>query len=397
MSEWKEIRLGDSIETNKRAITKTYPFDTILYLDTGSITCNKISGLQEFNLSEAPSRAKRLVKDDDIIYSSVRPNQLHYGYIIEPAQNLVVSTGFVVISCLNDINSKFLYYNLSQKSTTEYLHSIAEGSTSAYPSLKPSDIENLDILLPPITEQEQIAEVLSSLDDKINLLHRQNETLEAMAETLFRQWFIEQAEDDWDTEPLESIIDFNPRYKLSKGMDATYLEMSNVSETIFHPKDWYNRTFASGTKFMNGDTLLARITPCLENGKTCFVYFLNDEEVGWGSTEYIVMRMKPGYHPFLSYIIAKNEEFRDFAESSMTGSSGRQRAQADVIKTFEIQIPPKLIIENLNKQVDSIFNKLKNNATQIKSLESLRNTLLPKLMSGEIQVKTKHINHGFTK
>jgi type I restriction enzyme S subunit len=97
--------------------------------------------------------------------------------------------------------------------------------------------------------------------------------------------------------------------------------------------------------------------------------------------------MKPGYHPFLSYIIAKNEEFRDFAESSMTGSSGRQRAQADVIKTFEIQIPPQPIIDKLNEQVDSIFDKLKNNATQIKSLESLRDTLLPKLMSGEVRVK----------
>jgi type I restriction enzyme S subunit len=285
------------------------------------------------------------------------------------------------------IDNEFLFYFF--KSDYGQYQILKHESQVGVPSISNplTSLKEIDVPVPPLPEQLSIASILISLDDKIDLLHRQNETLEAMAETIFRQWFIEQAEDDWNMEPLDSIIDFNPRYKLSKGTDAIYLEMSNVSENSFHPKDWYIRTFASGTKFMNGDTLLARITPCLENGKTCFVYFLNDEEVGWGSTEYIVMRMKPGYHPFLSYIIAKNEEFRDFAESSMTGSSGRQRAQADVIKTFEIQIPPQPIIDKLNEQVDSIFDKLKNNATQIKSLESLRDTLLPKLMSGEVRVK----------
>src|SRR5690606_12200617 len=159
MSEWREIALGEVIETNKSSINREYPNSEILYLDTGSITCNRINGLQQFELSNAPSRAKRLVKDLDIIYSSVRPNQLHYGIIRNPENNLVVSTGFVVITCNQDeIAPYFLYHYLSQNSTTEFLHSIAEGSTSAYPSLKPSDIEALEILLPPLDEQKTIAE-----------------------------------------------------------------------------------------------------------------------------------------------------------------------------------------------------------------------------------------------
>ena len=137
MSEWKEYRLGELITTNRKSIDNNYPFLDIVYLDTGSITTNKIAELQEFELQKAPSRAKRLICDEDIIYSTVRPNQLHYGFIKNPQDNLVVSTGFVTITCEKDkICPKFLFYNLTQNQTTEYLHSIAEASTSAYPSLK---------------------------------------------------------------------------------------------------------------------------------------------------------------------------------------------------------------------------------------------------------------------
>jgi type I restriction enzyme S subunit len=219
MKEWKEYKLGDLIQTNCNSIGRDFNFSKILYLDTGSITQNKIETLQEIDLKEAPSRAKRLVNDEDIIYSSVRPNQLHYGFIKNPPKNLVVSTGFVTITCNKlKINPLFLYYNLTQQQTTDYLHSIAEASTSAYPSLKPSDIEFLDILLPPLPEQAAIAEVLSSLDDKIDLLHRQNKTLEQLAETLFRQWFVEEAEESWDE------ITFGDIVKPRKGKNLTKSE-----------------------------------------------------------------------------------------------------------------------------------------------------------------------------
>lgn len=114
--------------------------------------------------------------------------------------------------------------------------------------------------------------------------------------------------------------------------------------------------------------------------------FLDEEKIGWGSTEYIVIKMKKPFHPFISYILAKNKDFRDFAISSMSGSSGRQRAQADVIKEYDIIIPPLAIIEKLNLQLAGIIPKLEKNANQIQTLEKLRDTLLPKLMSGEIRI-----------
>ena len=187
-------------------------------------------------------------------------------------------------------------------------------------------------------------------------------------------------------------FDINPICQLKKGEISTYLEMKNVSTSTFNPDTWYKREYTSGMKFQNGDTLIARITPCLENGKTCFVTFLDEEEIGWGSTEYIVIRMKKPFHPYISYIIAKDKDFRDFAISSMSGSSGRQRVQANVIKEYDIEVPPVEIIDELNHQLAGILPKLKNNANQIHTLEKLRDTLLPKLMSGEVRVEMEMCN-----
>jgi len=120
----------------------------------------------------------------------VRPNQKHFGFIQNPPENLVVSTGFTVISGIQEkIDPKFLYYFLTQEQVTNKLQQIAEHSTSTYPSIKPEHIEDLDINLPPLPEQRAIADMLSSFDDKIELLREQNKTLEATAQTLFQEWF----------------------------------------------------------------------------------------------------------------------------------------------------------------------------------------------------------------
>ncbi len=208
MSEWKEYKLGDLISINAKSIDRNYPHKRIKYLDTGSITRGKIEGFQSVDLENAPSRAKRLVKDNDIIYSTVRPIQRHYGIVKNPKSNLVVSTGFAVLSCdAKKTDADYIYYFLTADEVVNYLDMVADGSTSAYPSLTPDVIADIDILLPPLHEQKSIASILSSLDDKIDLLHRQNKTLEALAETLFRQWFMEEAEERWETKSLFDVIE----------------------------------------------------------------------------------------------------------------------------------------------------------------------------------------------
>lgn len=283
----------------------------------------------------------------------------------------------------NIVDFNFLYYQLV--SSYETLKSYGSDGT-AVPILNKGDFSELSFLFPPLSEQCTIASILSSLDDKIDLLHRQNKTLEAMAETLFRQWFVEEAEDSC-LGKISDLIEFNPKRSLSKGAIAPYLEMSNLSNELYYPTNWYDREFSSGTKFINGDTLLARITPCLENGKTAFVDFLEENQVGWGSTEYIVMRSKMNLHPYFSYIIARYEDFRNYAIGCMVGSSGRQRVDVDNIMNYEIQIPSEETIEKFNKSINTILLKMNNNNIQSRALAKLRDELLPKLMSGEIKIK----------
>jgi len=235
-----------------------------------------------------------------------------------------------------------------------------------------------------LDKQKRIVSILSSLDDKIDLLNRENATLEAMAETLFRQWFIEEAKEDWEEGTISDLIDFNPTRKLAKDTTAPFLEMSNLSTSTYAPTDWYDRAFSSGTKFKNGDTLLARITPCLENGKTAYVDFLNEGQIGWGSTEFIVLHSKVGLHPFLSYVVAKYQDFRDYAESCMAGSSGRQRVDVDNLKNYPISIPDTITSNRFNADVESFVPKMQINNKQIRNLKIQRDILLLKLMSNEI-------------
>ena len=278
-------------------------------------------------------------------------------------------------------NAKYLFYFLKNLDLNQH----AQGSS--HPLVTQTLLNSIDVeIVEKPDDQKAIAAVLSSLDDKIDLLRRQNQTLEAMAETLFRQWFVEGAEADWEEGVISDLVEFNPQRKLVKGTIAPYLDMASLSTNTFNPEGWRAREFSSGTKFMNGDTLLARITPCLENGKTAYVTILDKDQVGWGSTEFIVMRPKGELHPFFAYALARNSDFREFAEGCLAGSSGRQRVETSHLMSYRIKIPAKDIVRNFNAVAESIAPKLHANAAQIQTLEQLRDSLLPKLMSGEVRV-----------
>jgi type I restriction enzyme S subunit len=285
-----------------------------------------------------------------------------------------------IIQGKKDFHNNLIVYYFKNLDLHEYI------TGAVQPKLNKANLLSIPLVLPEDeNEQKAIAEVLSSLDDKIDLLHRQNKTLEQMAQTLFRQWFVEEAGEDWEEGVISDLVDFNPKRVLAKGTIAIYLEMASLNTQTFNPDGWYDREFKSGTKFINEDTLLARITPCLENGKTAYVTFLEEKQVAWGSTEYIVMRPKEEIHPFFAYTLARNKDFREYAEGCLAGSSGRQRIDLTHLKNFDMPIPPKNIIEEFNNVLETIVPKLIMNATQIRTLESLRDTLLPKLMSGEIR------------
>jgi type I restriction enzyme, S subunit len=389
MSEWKETILSKCILTNTASINQSYPYKVIQYLDTGSITCNRIETLQEIPIKDAPSRAKRLVKDADIVYSTVRPNQLHYGFISKPVPNLVVSTGFVVIESIKEkIIPKYLYYFLTQKENTDYLHSIAEASTSAYPSLKPSDIEALEINLPPLPEQRAIAGVLSSLDDKIDLLHRQNKTLEAMAETLFRQWFVEAADEGWEE---GNILRYCTHYKESvKPQAHPDIKFAHFSIPSFDdnkkPQIELGSQIRSNKYIVPSNCILfSKLNP--HKDKRIWILLNEVNNYSICSTEFQVI--KPHNEKSLFFLygwLSVTQNYNEIA-SGVGGTSGsHQRIDPENIFSFHCPVVSDKCLEQYNSVITPIFRKQNENQKQIRILEKLRDTLLPKLMSGEVRV-----------
>jgi type I restriction enzyme S subunit len=291
---------------------------------------------------------------------------------------------------------------------------------AVFDSLRCADIPNFSMPLPPIDEQKAIAAVLGALDDKIELNRRMNATLEAMARALFQSWFVDfdpvRAKLDgrppaaldpataalfpehleasplghipkgWTAQRLPDAIEVNPRRTLKSGTIAPYLDMKNLPTQGHSAEEVIDREFSSGTKFQNGDTLLARITPCLENGKTGYVDFLEDGQVGWGSTEYIILSPKPPLPPQFGYLLARSDALRTHAIQNMTGTSGRQRVPSECFHNFWLAVPPPDIARRFDELTAPLMAKIKANSTESRTLATLRDTLLPKLLSGTIDI-----------
>jgi type I restriction enzyme S subunit len=285
-------------------------------------------------------------------------------------------------------------------------------------------LEQLAIPLPPLTEQRAIAAALGTLDDKIELNRRMNATLEAIARALFQTWFVDfdpvRAKLDgrkpvgmdsataalfpdslqnsllggipngWTAKPLPEVIEVNPRRSLKPGSVAPYLDMKNLPTHGHSAVEVIDREFSSGTRFQNGDTLLARITPCLENGKTGYVDFLEDGHIGWGSTEYIVLAPKPPLPPQFGYLLARSDALRTHAIQNMTGTSGRQRVPSECFNTFWLAVPPPDITRRFEDLTAPLMARIKANSTKSRTLATLRDPVLPKLLSRELSAAELH-------
>jgi len=189
--EWRRCRLGEVVDINPDTIGPDWPFDYIRYVDISSVVEGSINEPQKWiSLSEAPSRAKRLVKAGDTVLSTVRPGRRSMFFVRETIPDLVVSTGFAVLRPQTDrVDPRFLYACVFDKAFTAYLVSKEKGA--AYPAVLPADIAEAEISIPPLPEQRAIAHILGTLDDKIELNRKMNQTLEAIARAIFKSWFVD--------------------------------------------------------------------------------------------------------------------------------------------------------------------------------------------------------------
>ena len=251
-----------------------------------------------------------------------------------------------------------------------------------------------------VCKQKTIASILAAYDDLIENNRRRIHLLDQAARLLYEEWFVrlrfpghEQetwangVPEGWQEKTVRDVIEINPKERISGERMIRYVPMSALSTTDMSVglSESELRTRPTSVRFRNGDTLFARITPCLENGKTGFVDFLDEDGVACGSTEFIVLRGTL-VSPYFVYCLARTRDFRETAIRSMIGSSGRQRVQPDCFNEFVIPFASSALRERFDNYSETIFNQIERLSTQTRDLTQARDLLLPRLMNGEIAV-----------
>ncbi|WP_162641406.1 restriction endonuclease subunit S [Streptosporangium sp. 'caverna'] len=280
---------------------------------------------------------------------------------------------------------EFYYYLFRSPVGRKLIGSIVEQVAVA--GIRSSDLSNLCVPCPPLHEQRATTMLLGALDDKIEVNERIAAIYEQLLQLQFDELGVAGELDPANTIMASELIEFNPKVSKPSTGEAVYVDMAALSTNRAGIQTWARRKPKSGTRFSNGDTLLARITPCLENGKTGFVDFMAEGEVGVGSTEFIVMRSRPGIPSELSYFLARNERFRAHAIRNMVGSSGRQRVSATDVADFLVNRPKAEALTDFGAAVSKAFAHMKSLENESRTLAALRDTLLPQLMSGRIHVR----------
>ena len=457
MSNWKEYTLGDiSRNISRRFDFNAYP--NVVFINTGDVLNNKFLHCDISNVKDLPGQAKKAIKKGDILYSEIRPGNERYLFVDKDLDNYVVSTKFMVIEPnINVVLPEFLFLLLISNETTEYFKMIAESRSGTFPQITFDSVSSLSLNIPDKETQQKILDIITPLDDKIELNTQINQTLEQTAQALFKSWFVdfdpvrakvqalsdslslEQAElaamqaiSGKTPEELTALSQAQPdRYaELAKTAKAFPCEMVEVSNSIYIPKGWKIKYFNEiiDTYIDNrgktpqiekqGIPLLEvkhlpknSIFPDLNTTK----YISNDTYENWlrNKPEALdIMLSTVGTVGRVNLVPTNNKiaiaqnilGFRFNLEKAtqiymfylMKSEKFIFDMEARVVETVQKSIKRKdlekipLLIPTLELQ--NLFSKfiipfvIKQNNSENTNLEKIRNDLLPKLLSGEIQL-----------
>lgn len=323
---------------------------------------------------------KYVLKQGDIVFSRVGSVD-RCSYVDQKHDGWMFSGRCLRVCPTSEIDSEYLYYYFCLEETKQFVRNIAVGATM--PSINTKLLGEVVVTFPELEQQKRISGILSAIDSKIEVNQKINDNLQQQAFAAFDNLVANAENTDCNVSDYAFL---NPKRALAKNQMARSIDMSRLSTSRAFPSGWEMKPFAGGMRFTNGDTLLARITPCLENGKTAFIDFLDDGEVAFGSTEYIVLAPKNDTPPEMLYCLARNPAFIDYAVKNMNGSSGRQRVSAETVGQYRLPLFDKHSLSIFREVVSPMFLKMRYNSLENMRLAELRDELLPKLMSGEIGV-----------
>lgn len=366
MTAWKKVRLGDVVVANRDSYSPKEAWDYVNYLDTGNITENKVDEIQHIDLTidKLPSRAKRKVRYNSIIYSTVRPNQLHYGIVKEQPENFLVSTGFTVLDVVDTIaDADFVYYILTQRDVVEHLQAIGEQSVSAYPSIKPTDLEDLEIFLPDLKVQKQIVSILAALDGKIKENERINNNLEQQAKAIYSELFIEKSDPQWGIGHLSDLVEVKYGKDHKKLADGIYPVYGSGGIMRYVERPLYS-----------GESVLIPRKGTLNN-----VMYVNG--AFWSvDTMFYTEMLRPNVAKFVYHFVKS----KDLA--SLNAGSAVPSMTTNILNAMQLQLPDAEALQKFEELVSPMYEAMQENERQSTNLASIRDALLPKLMSGELDV-----------
>ena len=388
------MRLGDCCKTNLHTYSDKEKWSLIRYLDTGSITEGRIDEIQTLypGVDKIPSRARRKASVGDILFSTVRPNQKHYGIIEAGTENLLVSTGFTVVTVDTTIaDPYFIYYYLTQSSVIESLQAIAEQSTSTYPSIKPSDIEDIELDLPELETQKKIGSTLRMLDRKIALNEEINDNLEQQAAALFESWFVNYdpwdgvQPSEWENAPLGSFVEIKrggsprPIQDFLSDSGLRWLKISDVtslsSPFVIEIKEHIKEEGLRKTVFLHAGELV------LSNSATPGIPKILDVDTcihdGW---LYFPKSELSKYYLYLFFKHIRKELV------ALGNGSVFTNLKTDILKAFPATKADEATLKEFDALVTPLFDAMLNADRENFKLAALRDALLPKLMSSEIDV-----------
>jgi type I restriction enzyme S subunit len=400
MSEWKEIKLKEIVQyiVDNRGKNPPYVLKGFEVIETGCISgkikfpnYSLVKKYVDQNTYDNWFRKGHPQKDDLLIITV--GNGIGSVSIMQENRG-VITQNLIALRFNQDANSNYYFYYLNQDSIQEFLQSLNIGS--AQPSLKVPHLLNLEVPAPPLIEQTAIASVLSSLDNKIDLLHRQNATLEKMAETLFRQWFVEEAKEGWEEIRLGSIVEVinGVSYKsddLNSSKTAMVTLKSFDRNGGFRMDGFkeYTGKFKEQHILKEGDLVVAHTDITQEAeviGNPVMVIGNPKYEVLVFSMDLVkVISNDENYSNEFLYLLMKSREFKEHCLGYSNGSTVLHLSKK-AIPEYEMKLPPNKLINDFSFKVKPLVQKQFRNQTQIRTLTALRDTLLPKLMSGEVRV-----------
>ena len=388
-----ETSLGSVISINPSSIGKNYPFAEIEYIDISSVGSGVLLGTTSYNIIDAPSRAKRLVSDGDTILSTVRPNRRSFLFIKNPPENVVVSTGFAVLRASEKINSKFLYYVVTNQSFTDYLTVNAKGA--AYPAVDTDTIARITIYLPDLSIQYKIASILSAYDDLIENNNRRIKILEEMAQAIYREWFVNfRFPGHQDVRMVQSEPGMIPEeWEVKKLGEICNIVMGQSPRSEFYNDTGKGLPFHQGVADF-GDRFPSDRMYCTvqnrvaEAGDILFSVRAPVGRINIANKRMVIgrglcaIRSRTGNQYFV--LKKLKEKFKE--TDTMGGGTIFKSVTKEDVHGIKIIEPSNKVHDGFDEIINPVFSELEILTNKNVILRKTRDLLLPKLISGEVDV-----------